>query len=556
MHTGKHHPVLVVGGGIVGLSASLALSHHGVPSLLVEAHPGTHDHPRARSLNARAMEIYRELGVADAVREAGAPLARAEGLHRGPDLATALAAVPRRPESGDRPASIFAPAAMARWSPTTGRRATLDAVEPVLLAAARRRPAEIRFGTLRTGLRHHDDHLAVDLTDVATGATETVTADYLIAADGAGGALRHELGVASTYGTSHGHQLNILFRADLEQLVRGREFSVVLIARPGVRGMLTAIDARTRWAFHLRYDPAVESPADYPPERCEQILRDVLGVPGVEPRVVSVLPWEARERTLDRLRAGRVFFAGDAAHQMPPAGARGASTGIADVHNLVWKLAAVLGGRADETLLDTYHDERHPAAVHAVAASGANARAMTPGSPSADPDWTTPAAHGLGDRYRSAAVLTGEEDPAGPVATGLDGSPGTRLPHAWTDPARTRSTLDLPAGDWILLGPPAWHLPADAAGLRHTDPGPEFAALAGTAPDGAVLVRPDGHIAWRSTDLTTDPTAADLTGADPTAATLDAALGRLPFRARHRAHHRRTPGPTPPNPNDPPAHRG
>ncbi|MEV6979578.1 FAD-dependent monooxygenase, partial [Kitasatospora sp. NPDC093806] len=89
MHSGKHHPVLIVGGGIVGLTASLALSHHGVPSLLVEAHPGTHDHPRARSLNARAMEIYRELGVADAVRAAGAPLARAEGLHRGPDLATA-----------------------------------------------------------------------------------------------------------------------------------------------------------------------------------------------------------------------------------------------------------------------------------------------------------------------------------------------------------------------------------------------------------------------------------------------------------------------------------
>ncbi|MFJ1708099.1 FAD-dependent monooxygenase [Kitasatospora sp. NPDC088346] len=529
MNTGTHYPVLVVGGGIVGLTASLALSHHGVPSLLVEAHPGTHDHPRARSLNARAMEIYRELGVADAVRAAGAPLARAEGLHRGPDLATALAAVPRRPDSDDRPGNgIFAPAAMARWSPTTGRRATLDAVEPVLLAAARRRPAEIRFGTRRTGLRHGADHLAVDLTDTATGATRTVTADYLIAADGAGGALRHELDIPSTYGTSHGHQLNILFRADLEQLVRGREFSVVLISLPGVRGMLTAIDARTRWAFHLRYDPAVESPADYPPARCGQILRDVLGVPGAEPEVVSVLPWEARERTLDRLRAGRVFFAGDAAHQMPPAGARGASTGIADVHNLVWKLAAVLDGRADESLLDTYQDERHPAAVHAVAASGANARAMTPGSPSADPDWTAPADHGLGDRYRSAAVLAGDGDRAAPAAAELDGSPGTRLPHAWTDARRTRSTLDLPAGDWILLGPPDWRRAADTAGLRHADPGPEFAALAGTATGGAVLVRPDGHIAWRSAaPTTTDPAATEPAG--PSVA-LGAALSRLPLR--------------------------
>ncbi|MFF0413283.1 FAD-dependent monooxygenase [Kitasatospora sp. NPDC004745] len=531
MQTRKHYPVLVVGGGIVGLTASLALSQHGVPSLLVEAHPGTHDHPRARSLNARAMEIYRELGVADAVRTAGAPLARAEGLHRGPDLATSLAGTAPRPNAGDRPESIFAPAAMARWSPTTGRRATLDAVEPVLLAAARRRPAELRFGTLRTGLRQDDDHLAVELTDAATGATEAVTADYLIAADGAGGALRHELGVPSTHGPSHGHQLNILFRADLEQFVRGREFSVVLISRAGVRGMLTAIDARTRWAFHLRYDPAVESPADYPPERCERILRDVLGVPGVEPEVVSVLPWEARERTLDRLRAGRVLFAGDAAHQMPPAGARGASTGIADVHNLVWKLAAVLDGRADEALLDTYHEERHPAAVHAVAASGANARAMVPGSPSADPDWTVPAAHGLGDRYRSAAVLADAGHPAAPVTAELDGSPGTRAPHAWTDPARSRSTLDLPAGDWILLGPPAWARPAHAAGLRHADPGPEFAALAGTTPGGAVLVRPDGHVAWRSTGRTTT-TAGTTTGRADPAAALTAALSLLPVRFR------------------------
>ncbi|WP_406211443.1 hypothetical protein [Kitasatospora sp. NBC_01560] len=166
----------------------------------------------------------------------------------------------------------------------------------------------------------------------------------------------------------------------------------------------------------------------------------------------------------------------------------------------------------------------YPAAVHAVAASGANARAMAPGShPSPDPDWTTPAAHGLGGRYRSAAVLAGTANESGPVAADLDGSPGTSLPHAWTDPARTHSTLDLPAGGRILLGPPAWRGPADAAGLRHADPGPEFAVLAGTGPDGAVLVRPDGHIARRSTDGTD-------TGPADRAAAVGAALRRRPFR--------------------------
>ncbi|MCX4751109.1 FAD-dependent monooxygenase [Kitasatospora sp. NBC_01287] len=527
-----HHPVIVVGGGIVGLTASLALSRLGVPSLLVEAHASTHAHPRARSVNARAMEVFRDLGVADAVRAAGAALAPAQGLYCGATLAEAIGPLQRRdsdessadsasppPLPGAQP-SIFAPAAVARWSPTTGVRATLDVVEPVLLAAARKGPGELRFHTRCHLLEQDATGLRVRLEEVRTGAVREATADYLIAADGAGGGLRHQLGVSSTQGASHGHQLNVLFRADLHRFVQRREFSIVLIRRPDLHGMLTSIDNHSRWALHIRYDTAVERPEDYPAARCADLVRSALGLPAPDLRVLSVLPWEARERTLDRLRDGRVFFVGDAAHQMPPAGARGAGTGVADVHNLAWKLAAALDGRAGDRLLDSYHDERHPAAVRAVAASGANARDLTPdGAAAMAGRWAALESQGLGERYRSAAVLAGPEDPIEHGAEDLDGSPGTRVPHSWAPDGR--STVDLPDGGWILLGPACWQRAAAAHGLRHADPGPDIAARAALGGTGALLVRPDGHIAWRTREATADP-----------AALLGGALAALPCAVR------------------------
>jgi putative polyketide hydroxylase len=482
-------PVVVVGGGIVGLTAALALGRHGVPALLVEARPGLSEHPRARGLGGRAMEIFREFGLADDIRRAGAELARSNGIHRGRTVAEIVEPLPRRP--GRSPSG---PATPSPWSPVAGARGTLDLVEPLVAAAARAAGAELRFGTRCVGLRQDAQGVDVELGDGTS-----VRAAHVVLADGAGGDLRAQLGVTSTRGASHGHQLNVLFHADLADRVRDREFSICLIAQPGLSGMLTALDNRSRWAFHLHYDPARESPADFPPARCAELVRRALGYDVPDLDVRGVLPWEAAERMTDRLRAGRVFLAGDTAHQMPPAGGRGASTGVADVHNLAWKIAAVTRGEAGDDLLETYHAERHPAGARAVAVSGDAARAMARGALA--PPTGTPAdlldMSGAADRYRSAAVLPAPGDPTATVAGELDGSPGTRVPYAWVDAGRTRSTVDLPAGGWVLLTGPD-HPGTDAVASAPVEA--VFAAQAGISPAGALLVRPDGHVAWRSSD--------------------------------------------------------
>lgn len=498
--------VAVVGAGLVGLTAALALARAGVRPLVVEAHRDTHDHPRARGVNPRAMEIFRELGVADEIRRAGAPLARSRALHRGVSLADAVGLLPRREMS--EAAALGSPTTHPTTpvGPEPGSRATLDAIEPVLLAAARRHGAVVRFATRCVSLEQDATGVVLHLvTDRGDG--EAVSTRFVVDAEGAGGRLRDALGVSVTTGRSHGHALNVLFTAALGEFVRDREFNLLMVERPDVHGTLAAIDNDRRWAFHIGYDPDHETPDDYPAERCAELVREALGpIPGPTPtvHVRSVLPWEAVERTADRMRVGRVFLAGDVAHQMPPTGGRGASTGITDVHNLAWKLRAALRGQAGDELLDTYHQERHPAALRAVAASGAGATAMTTHDARPDPRWTTLEASGCGDLYRSAAVLS-EPLPAsdqhrpdlqrvGP--TEHDGTPGLRLPHVQLGDAS--STLDAVAGRWTLFT----GIAADDEGLRVVDPGPGFLDRAGVALDGAVLVRPDGHIAWRTRHMT------------------------------------------------------
>lgn len=185
-------PVLIVGGGMVGLSASLFLSYHGIQSLLVERHASTSIHPRARGLNRRTMELYREIGPDEAVRAAGASLAPSMGIYQGPSLVEVIEPVPRSEKSEPRrlPGAPF----YEYLGPVEGMRGTQDMVEPVLLAAARDRGGDLRFSTECIAFDQDDNGVTATLRNGLTHEEWTVHAAYMIAADGAGSPIRQKLG--------------------------------------------------------------------------------------------------------------------------------------------------------------------------------------------------------------------------------------------------------------------------------------------------------------------------------------------------------------------------
>jgi putative polyketide hydroxylase len=491
-------PVLIVGGGIVGLSAALFLQQHGVHALVVERHRGTSIHPRARGINGRTAELYRELGILEEIRAAGAALGPAVGFLRGATLAAAIEKVPRR--DAPSPGLFGPPGALDFLSPTAGCRCTQDLLEPILLATARARGGDLRFGTELTAFEDDGEGVTATLVERDGGATRTVRADWVIAADGANTRIRGRLGIGVRGRGAMGHVLNVLCRVDLAELVRNREFSICRIDRPALQALLLSINNSDVWTFHIAYDAARTSPADYPPERCAALLREALGLGDVAVEIRGILPWEPSVRVAERLRQGRVFLAGDAAHQMAPWGGQGANTGIADVHNLAWKLAHVLDGRAGAGLLDSYDVERQPVGERAAEESAQlgdehGLLGAMQGMPFG-PDkllWVL----GYDHAYRSAAIVADGDPSSSPVV--LDGRPGTRVPHAWItrDGARL-STLDLVARDFVLLtAGDAWTTAAAAANvaLHRVD---SVAGPLGLGDGGALLVRPDGFVAWRA----------------------------------------------------------
>ena len=525
----KRVPVLIIGGGIVGLSASLCLSHQGIHSLVIERHKGTSIHPRARSVNARTMEVYRGLGIDGLVREAGASLSASMGIYSGPSLKEVIEAKPRI----DRPKKFPLARLLASISPVSGTFVTQDMIEPVLVDVARERGGDVRFYTECVGVEQDGDSVSATLKDRESGVTSTVRADYLIAADGAGSPIRTRLNVPTTGRGTMGHLLNILFHADLKPLVYEREFSLCRIDHPQVCGLFTAINNSDRWVFHLLYDPSKgEKASDFPPEKCKDLLRIALGMPEIEIDIKSILPWEPSVRIAERLQTGRIFLAGDAAHQMPPWGGQGANSGIADVYNLSWKLAAVLKEHASKTLLETYDVERIP--VGRAAAEASATAADEKGLFSTKRNLTVvmgwlrriPLLSGHGYCYTSKAICMDDTSPLGGLTwrpwtlpslfLSIDGRPGSRAPHVWVEHQRKRiSTLDLSGKGFVLLAGAegaSWLeaankvssvLGIDVAAFCVGPDGDlvssngEFESAAGISSQGAILVRPDDFIAWR-----------------------------------------------------------
>ncbi len=362
----------------------------------------------------------------------------------------------------------------------------------MLRAAAVEAGAGVRFATELVGFDRRGDGMLVDLHDRSTGNRERAEVRFLVGADGARSGVREALCITRSGAGPVGEpSVSVYFRADLAEVVRGREFNLCWISHPAAPGVLASVDGRHRWVFLTEGGPD----RDWPP-----LLRTALGVPAPDLEVLSALPWRAEMLVADRYADGPVFLAGDAAHVMPPYAASGANTGIADAHNLAWKLAAVLRGDAGPALLDSYSAERRPAGWFAADQSTRYTRAF--GDPAAAPDPTL--AHPFvlaagGFQYRAGALAVDPDtghDPEPVTEFAPAGRVGTRVPHRWLDTARTRSTIDLAGPGWALLS--AGPVARDRPGLPAYRVDADF-----LPPGGHLLLRPDHVVAWRGTDPAT-----------------------------------------------------
>jgi putative polyketide hydroxylase len=510
-------PVLISGGGPVGLTASLLLSQHGVRSLLVERHPGTAITPKARGINARTMEVFRQCGIEAAVREAGLAEGRLGLIVWTETLAG---------KEIERRVPGRATAKNMAMTPVKNCLCAQDDLEPVIRRFAEAAgPGELRFNTEMTAFSQRPGAVTGTLTDRTNSAETPFSARYLISAEGAQSRVRRALGVRMAGEEKVYDSVNILFNADLTQWVAHRPSALYFVEQDDLRATFLTINGRDRWGFLIHGIKQYGwRPEDFTPEFCAGLIRKGVGVPELPVTVLGINPWEASAIVADRYRVGDVFLAGDAAHEMPPTGGFGLNTGVQDVHNLVWKLAAVLRGQADATLLDTYHAERQPFGVTVTENALANAMSMGRNARQSKvlPRQQFLNEQGLifGANYRSGAVLP-DGTPAIAVADPVTdyvpaARPGGRAPHVrLTRGGEDISTIDLFGPHFTLLtgrDGAAWRQAARAIAISWPplraytvggkgelgDPEGIWHEAYGVEADGAVLVRPDGYVAWRS----------------------------------------------------------
>jgi putative polyketide hydroxylase len=510
-------PVLVVGAGPTGLAATIGLAHSGVRTITIERHPGTSIHPKARGVNVRTMEIFRGWGIDADVWRAGLSSASNGFFYRGPTLLA---------ESFERIGGGGLAADAETFSPESWLVIAQDALEPVLLESARASAlTDVRFGQELVELAPGTDGVTAIVRDRASGERTRVHADWVIGADGADSPVRAagDLGLVGQGPLVD--NVSILFEAPLAPFVADRLSAVyyltsdpserprghpMSVGNPPYDGVILAIDNADRWL--LVVGEALEA-VDETVARAR--VHRALGRDDIPVEILGLMAWSPAARVAARYRSGRLFVAGDAAHQMTPSGAFGLNVGIADAHNLAWKLGWVERGWAGEPLLDTYDAERRPVGTFATDQSHQQFLGTRPAKPFGN--WGVI----MGARYASAAVVPDGSAPtplADPATEYVpEATPGSRAPHAWlkTSDGRT-STLDLPGDGFALIcgrGTDDWiddarvtagrnGLPLHAVRLGEAaeaeDP-EAFERVYAIGDGGAVLIRPDGHVAWRTT---------------------------------------------------------
>jgi 2-polyprenyl-6-methoxyphenol hydroxylase-like FAD-dependent oxidoreductase len=521
--------VLIVGGGPVGLTAAIALGRRGVPAILVNERLETATHPKCNNTNARTMEHFRRLGLADDIHAASLP----------PTVAREYAYVTRfcgyefarmgRPHPYmDKGRKVGGTPDFLR-SPETPQYIPQTSLEPILKDHAERQASvSVRFGWRVVSVDETAEHVTARIENVTTHEQREIVVQYVFAADGARSAIRRELGIemAGEDGTVErafmtGTMLSHHIRAPRLVEQSGRPPALITwITNHEARGFMFAQDERERWIVHYQVPRGI----DWQALDARDIIHRMLGADS-EFEILSGGPWTGGLALVaERYQSARIFLAGDAAHLYTPLGALGMNTGVGDTINICWKLAAVHAGWAGPELLATYERERRPIGIrnskHGI--SCAQRQSAWPIPPDVEDD--TPQAEAgrqaLGaycleddrEQYNTAGIQLGERYEDSPIIVGDDSPPppdawysykahdraGARLPHLTL--ADGRSLYAALGPDFTLIAfdgvdPRPLVDAARTRGmpltvLRIDGPPPEPYATS------LVLVRPDHHIAW------------------------------------------------------------
>lgn len=550
--------VLIVGTGPMGATTALALATYGVRCHMVSRWNWLADTPRAHITNQRTMEVFRDLGIEDDVH------AQATAWDQMGDslFATSLA--------GEELVRLRA------WGTGEGRHGDyvkgspcplVDLIqpkmEPILFNSAAQRGATFAMNTEYLSHVQDGEGVTVKLQDRLSQREYTVRAKYLVGADGARSKVLEELGLQIEGQMARAGTAYVIFNADLSRYVKHRPSILHWIVTPDASfgeigfGLLRAVKPWTQWIAGWGFDIEKGDP-DLNEETVRKKIRILVGNPDLEVDLVRKSVWYVNQAYATSYSKGRVYCGGDATHRHPPSSGLGLNTCVQDAFNLGWKLAYVLKGFADASLLESYSDERAPVgkqivlranqsrldyaplksvfrvegASNPVAAGiarfrdhgpeGARARQSAQDALELKNREFNAQGVEMNQRYCSSAVVaSGEPAEEWTVDPELHlqptSRPGAKLPHAWLIDRQGMkvSTLDVVGkGKFSLvtgLSGDAWVQAAKDLGVEYLrtvivgesglkDPYCDWQRVREVNEAGALLVRPDGYVAWRQMD--------------------------------------------------------